>query len=183
MQRTGSVIQRKHQADAVGACINFHVLCNADKSGIVVFVILHAILQNMQSIQLRAVRGGKRRKVCSAAFRNIFCCGCRVFKNRHLDIGVRLQEIAALLQCLCMRNNLLHILQLHAGFCQQRMADVQLNALYDIEFMAHHQVIYLGYRACGAVFDGQHAISAQTGFHRIEYTLEVAEIHLTGQCK
>ena len=63
------------------------------------------------------------------------------------------------------------------------MIDMQLQAFYDIEFMFRHQVVNFRYGTGGAVFDGQHAIFAKAGFHRIEDTFKIAEKHLAGHAE
>ena len=61
------------------------------------------------------------------------------------------------------------------------MVNFQPHAAHNVEAEAAHQIVHLGHRAIGAVFDGQHAVRAQAALDCLKHALEAFAVHQAGQ--
>lgn len=104
------------------------------------------------------------------------CCLGGVLAGDDLNAGKRLEICAALAYGLLVGVNFLNVGKLRAWEGEQVVVYLDAHTLYDAEAVLHHEVVHLVDGACGAVFEGDHAVAAQTLFNCGEYGLKVLEI-------
>ena len=87
-----------------------------------------------------------------------------------------MQEAAALVDGLLVGIDFLDVLQLRAGICQKIVVDLQPEGAHNVEIVLDHQVINLGNRAGGGVFNGQNAILAEPLVNGLEHAVKGLEV-------
>ena len=141
--------------------IDLQILADADKAGIVVALILHALGKRSQTVERAAGTRRQRRDIVSAALGDKFCRCRRVFAAGHSHVRQLLQKFGALLQCLTMRNDLADLGRLHARQGKQTVIYAQADAANNREVVLLHEVVHRIDRTCCAVFQRQNAVLAQ----------------------
>ena len=169
-----------HDTGSVRTGVNFQILGDADEAGEVAALVLNRLLQAVKTIELGAAAGGNGGNVVSACLSDILCCLGSIFVDSDFHIAQRLDEVAALAQSLFVGDNFLDIRELGALCCHKAVVNLHADRADNAEIVAHHQVVDLVDRACGAVFNGQHAILAEALFNSGENCIKVLEEHDIG---
>ena len=168
--------QHHHEAGAVCARVNFKVLGDADEAGVVVALVLNGRGKALKTVELNTGEAGDGGDIVPAGLGDHSCCLGGVLAGDDLNAGKRLEICAALAYGLLVGVNFLNVGKLRAWEGEQVVVYLDAHTLYDAEAVLHHEVVHLVDRACGAVFEGDHAVAAQPLFNCGEYGLEVLEI-------
>ena len=78
---------------------------------------------------------------------------------------------------LLVRIDFLNILQLGSGICQQVVVNFQPESPCNVEIVLDHQIVNLGDRPGGGIFDGQDAVLAQPLINGLKYPVKGFKIH------
>ena len=79
-----------------------------------------------------------------------------------------------------MGEDLLYSVETDAGRGKQRMADAELDASDDVEFVLLHELVYRGNGACRAVLERKDSVAAESASDSLEYAVEAVYIHDLG---
>ena len=161
IEAAGLVGQRHEKARPVSAGVDLRLGGDADEAGVVAVLVLHAVLQALQAVDLRAGVRGDGGQVLPAGFGDHPRRRGGIFAAGDGDVRQLLQKFGALLQRLPVRDDLADVGQLRARERQQTVVDPQADAAHDGEIVLLHEIIHRVDRTCRAVFQRQHAVLAQ----------------------
>ena len=164
-----------HQGAAIRARIDGEAPLDAGEARVVVALVLHRAIGDLQAVQGRAVARCERRDVGAARAGDPLGGRGRVLADVHAAVGDLRDVPGALGDGLLVAVDDADVLPPRAGVHEEVVVDPEPAGADDVKVVAHHEVIDVRHRSCGGVLDGNDAKLAESLLDRAEHPLEGVE--------